>query len=195
MASNVILFQQDAKLHKYTKTNKDNHSCAGYKKKWKHQSSVVSHVSGSVVWYQSDSINWHVVLNCFWHETKRQQAAEREGLCRQITSNGELSLHIHAFDHHSCVGGRHRLNFPLKPMLHLVSPLSAPLGLKTRSSSRVCSPFSACDSRGRAYREQSLGVHYRCSHASLFLPLNLLMNQISFLSSSVTSFSKPTKMR
>lgn len=24
MASNVILFQQDAKLHKYTKTNKDN---------------------------------------------------------------------------------------------------------------------------------------------------------------------------
>lgn len=32
MASNVILFQQDAKLHKYTETNKDNHSCAGYKK-------------------------------------------------------------------------------------------------------------------------------------------------------------------
>lgn len=81
---------------------------------------------------------------------------------------------------------------PAAPASHFPLPAPSSSQIKKRTVwTRLSSLLSARDSWGERV-QQSSRRYYRCSHASLCLPLNLLMNQISFPRYSVFFFFSPS---
>lgn len=92
-----------------------------------------------------------------------------------LDANCEPTLCIHVFDH---VGGRHMWSFSVEaaPFCNLMSRCSSQLGkVQFRL---VFSLWWLVWQLGRIF--VTVVVHYRCFHALLLLPLNLVSNQISF---------------